>query len=262
VNDKHEAVLTDFGLSRILETSGFTNKLTGGTCRWMAHELIAPRDDDDDYSPPVTTATDVWAFAMTVIEVRLLYCPYNMSLISLQILTGRIPFSHIKYDTAVILSVIKNGRPLRQTSPEIRDETWSVLQRCWDTDTARRPSMRSLALYFDISHWFFPQSLSASQVHQIFHPFNENTDRGSRHSGSLVNWFGGCIGRCKRVLGLSRSTHETPQKRRDELPYRCNWPRCREGFRTLRDCQEHELHRKHFLQTSGKCYESIRLGVP
>jgi len=39
----------------------------------MAYELIAPREGDDneeEYMPPLTTATDVWAFAMTVIEVR------------------------------------------------------------------------------------------------------------------------------------------------------------------------------------------------
>jgi hypothetical protein len=37
----------------------------------MAHELMAINyDDDDDVdTPPATTATDVWAFAMTVIEV-------------------------------------------------------------------------------------------------------------------------------------------------------------------------------------------------
>jgi serine/threonine protein kinase len=73
INDKHEASITDFGLSRILETSGFTTKNVAGTCRWMAYELLQPEDDDDDdteYSVPITAATDVWAFGMTVIEAR------------------------------------------------------------------------------------------------------------------------------------------------------------------------------------------------
>jgi hypothetical protein len=39
----------------------------------MAYELIEPREGDDDpeeeYIPPLTVATDVWAFAMTIIEV-------------------------------------------------------------------------------------------------------------------------------------------------------------------------------------------------
>ena len=67
MNDKHEACIADFGLSRILEASGFTTKSVGGTFRWMAHELLAPEGDS---IPQVTAASDVWAFAMTVLEVR------------------------------------------------------------------------------------------------------------------------------------------------------------------------------------------------
>jgi serine/threonine protein kinase len=69
VNDDGEASIADFGLSRILETSGFTTKSVAGTSRWMAYELIAPEEEDEDCPPQLTTATDVWAFAMTVIEV-------------------------------------------------------------------------------------------------------------------------------------------------------------------------------------------------
>jgi serine/threonine protein kinase len=70
VNDKREACICDFGLSRILEVTGFTTKSVGGTCRWMAQELIAPDDDEEESIPRVTTESDVWAFAMTVIEVK------------------------------------------------------------------------------------------------------------------------------------------------------------------------------------------------
>ena len=65
INDQGDVCITDFGLSRILECSGFTTR-PGGTLRWMALELI-PVDDADRR---VTTYTDVWAFAMTVLEVR------------------------------------------------------------------------------------------------------------------------------------------------------------------------------------------------
>lgn len=69
MNDRCEASISDFGLSRILEVTGFTTKSVGGTCRWMAQELIAPADDEEESTPRVTTESDVWAFAMTVIEV-------------------------------------------------------------------------------------------------------------------------------------------------------------------------------------------------
>lgn len=65
------ASISDFGLSRVLETTGFTTKAVGGTCRWMAQELLDPPEEDDEGDTPlVTTASDVWAFAMTVLEVR------------------------------------------------------------------------------------------------------------------------------------------------------------------------------------------------
>lgn len=71
VNDKLEASISDFGLARIPMQSGFTTKAAGGTYRWLAHELVFPDDDDSDEEPVLqaTTATDVWAFAMTILEV-------------------------------------------------------------------------------------------------------------------------------------------------------------------------------------------------
>jgi serine/threonine protein kinase len=65
INDEGKASLTDFGLSIILHASGFTTKTTAGTWRFMAPELMAA----DDIYTRVSKATDVWAFAMTIIEV-------------------------------------------------------------------------------------------------------------------------------------------------------------------------------------------------
>jgi serine/threonine protein kinase len=57
--------LIDFGLSRILQISGFTTKTISGTSRYVALELLK-----EEFTPRVTAATDTWALAMTVIEVR------------------------------------------------------------------------------------------------------------------------------------------------------------------------------------------------
>jgi serine/threonine protein kinase len=70
INGNGEASLADFGLSRILEKSGFTTRTTSGTWRYMALELVSPPGGEyEDFIPRVTAATDVWAFAMTVVEV-------------------------------------------------------------------------------------------------------------------------------------------------------------------------------------------------
>lgn len=66
IDDEGNACLCDFGLSRILQSTGFTTKSIAGTCRWMAIELTIP---DDDVVVELTEATDVWAFGMTALEV-------------------------------------------------------------------------------------------------------------------------------------------------------------------------------------------------
>lgn len=67
IDDNGNAVLTDVGLSRIVEQTG-----ASGSVRWMAHELIdIPGGDDNEGEPRVTPASDVWAFGMTALEVSL-----------------------------------------------------------------------------------------------------------------------------------------------------------------------------------------------
>ena len=68
MGNEDEARIADFGLARILGESGFTTKTVSGTFRWMAPELLAP---EGVCVPQVTVASDVWAFGMTGLEVRL-----------------------------------------------------------------------------------------------------------------------------------------------------------------------------------------------
>jgi len=141
VNDKHEASLTDFGLSRIQNASGFTTKTASGTVRWQAYEQMV--EQKKDMILRITKATDVWAFAMTVVEI----------------ITGCVPYSHLRSDPAVIFEVMSGGRPKHQTCPQINGEIWQMLEKCWDTDPDRRPSMDAL------TRFFVSQSISLSAQH-------------------------------------------------------------------------------------------------
>ena len=67
MDDGHRACIADFGVSRILGEPGFTTNSVCGTYRWMAYELLASGGES---IPQVTAASDVWAFGMTVLEVR------------------------------------------------------------------------------------------------------------------------------------------------------------------------------------------------
>ena len=70
IDDNGNARLTDFGLSCILQTSGYTRSTPSGTVRWMARELVANSETwKEQPDPQPTTEADVWAFALTGIEV-------------------------------------------------------------------------------------------------------------------------------------------------------------------------------------------------
>ncbi|KII88351.1 hypothetical protein PLICRDRAFT_621516 [Plicaturopsis crispa FD-325 SS-3] len=129
INDNFEACLSDFGLSRILDVSGFTTNAMAGTFRWMAQELLRTNGaDDEDRTPRVTTASDIWAFAMTVLEI----------------LTTRLPYCDVRSDVAVLLAVNEGARPARHSYPEISDDIWDILQACWVADPDLRPAMSTL----------------------------------------------------------------------------------------------------------------------
>ncbi|KAF8680700.1 hypothetical protein AX14_004496 [Amanita brunnescens Koide BX004] len=128
INDNGRACLSDFGLGRLMEVSGFTTKQVGGTCRWMAYELIY---DDDEEPTQQSRETDMWAFGMTILEV----------------FTGKAPFSHLTYDASVIFYIVKDRKPRQPT--EIKDELWSFLCRCWRQDPRERPTMPIAAFFLD-----------------------------------------------------------------------------------------------------------------
>jgi serine/threonine protein kinase len=101
IDDDGAAVIADFGLARVLQVSNFTSKTASphsgnivneqsATCegeefnpvttdgwRWKAFELMTASLEET--TTRVTIATDVWAFSMTVIEVRISASPPSAS---------------------------------------------------------------------------------------------------------------------------------------------------------------------------------------
>jgi hypothetical protein len=120
----------------------------------MAPELFSTCDEEDKLSiPRVTMATDVWGFAMTVIEVRdsASVSPYALGRLTpndLQILTESLPFSHTANDAGIILYVKAGGRPKREGCRSINNEIWTMLERSWDVEPNRRPSMNAHHRFF------------------------------------------------------------------------------------------------------------------
>jgi len=67
-----------------------------------------------------------------------------------QVFTGAIPFSHIKNDASVIMFILSGGRPKQERCPQINDEIWEMLEKCWDVVPKRRPSMATLSRFFSL----------------------------------------------------------------------------------------------------------------
>ncbi|KAH7909352.1 kinase-like domain-containing protein [Hygrophoropsis aurantiaca] len=136
INDKGEACLTDFGLSRIVDLSGFTTKnLSAGTTRWMAYELLVVYKKEDlqpSELPRPTPASDVWAFGMTALEV------YG----------GQRPFIEERADGQVMIRIIDKGLPT-QESQGFKDAQvlWDTLKKCWTHDPAERVTIEKMREY-------------------------------------------------------------------------------------------------------------------
>ncbi|KAG9048230.1 hypothetical protein FS837_000429 [Tulasnella sp. UAMH 9824] len=126
INDQLEAVISDFGLGRVLLGlgihTGFTTSETAhGTLRYMAAELFA------EENPRSSLQTDVYAFGG----------------LTLAVLSGKSPFFELK-PIEVIAGVMQGRQPRAEDHPELPslDPLWSLIRRCWDKNPDARPSMK------------------------------------------------------------------------------------------------------------------------
>ncbi|KAG1746358.1 kinase-like domain-containing protein [Suillus lakei] len=138
IDDSFNAVLTDFGLSRVLEASGFTttNIKAVGTFRYMARELMNPTHPSAT-APLPTVQSDIWSAGMT----------------GLEILSGTVPYVDKMGDGELIYYICElRGKPNRSLYPRINTRetngSWSMLTACW-ADEGMRPAASDLVKYLD-----------------------------------------------------------------------------------------------------------------
>jgi len=132
------AVLSDFGLSFIIQSSDFTSVKTAGTCRWTAPEIMNPPEDSSPDAPsvPYSLAGDIYAYAMTVLEI----------------FTGKPPFHEKKNDSAVIFMVIDGKRPDIPDDIAKQRKLQQIMERCWDQEPSERlPAAEVLRLLDEVN---------------------------------------------------------------------------------------------------------------
>ena len=140
--------LTDFGFSCVTSELGSTvSKTDGHAVRWAAPEVL-------DMKLPVSKASDVFSFAMVIIEA----CGINLSIMSIFCLisfhktfTGKPPFNN-SVPTAVAVGILAGTRPERPTHPNLTDSIWNLTQRCWNKDTKQRPDISEIVLRLQTVH--------------------------------------------------------------------------------------------------------------
>jgi len=139
ISNDGEALLGDFGRSRIMRHRGSTT-LALGANGYQAPELISARGTTDDGGPSnesytdreifcnrLSTKTDVYAFAM----------------VALEIFTGKSPFYYIMNDFQRATR-IKRGDQLQREkyySVLLTDARWGLLAECWVKNNVARPEV-------------------------------------------------------------------------------------------------------------------------
>ncbi|KIL55232.1 hypothetical protein M378DRAFT_645270 [Amanita muscaria Koide BX008] len=119
-NNRYEARLCDFGLSRFLVDSSLwrtTATQAAGTLRWMSPELV----NGKPCTP--TKESDIYAYAMTCYEI----------------LSGDVPFKSVRNEAHIIRTIIiEKKRPERVESCDLNG-MWAIITKCWAEEPEDRP---------------------------------------------------------------------------------------------------------------------------
>ncbi|KAG8924675.1 hypothetical protein FRC02_010271 [Tulasnella sp. 418] len=137
IGDDYSAMLTDFGLSRIMEestgTSFVTSTFIGGSLHFLAPELLSGERR--------TTQSDIWALGGLI----------------LQIASGKRPF-HGMEPPRVLASLYNKATPIISVDDSFSYPTIlvPVIRGCWSIDTASRLTAFEIAELLQRRHHITP----------------------------------------------------------------------------------------------------------
>jgi len=146
IDSKGHAVVADYGLALIIDSSEFTSIKTAGTCRWTAPEIMNPPNNDDVPLPQFTLKSDIFSYAMTVFEVYLhSHSPcLNTYAVQKKIFAGEQPFNEKKSDGNVIFAILNGNRPVLPESIESKVDLANLVRQSWSQNPDQRPTARQI----------------------------------------------------------------------------------------------------------------------
>ncbi|KAH7912184.1 kinase-like domain-containing protein [Hygrophoropsis aurantiaca] len=140
IDDQHVARLGDFGLSTILleqqSQSNITSALTGAI-RYTAPELYSNGSNNDDTfrTPKPTKESDIYSFGS----------------IMYQVLSGKIPYHHIRSEPQVLIALVGQAKPRHEQS--IPDISWQFITECWKDPARLRPTATSVVEHVEYNQY-------------------------------------------------------------------------------------------------------------
>ena len=155
LNDKMWPLISDFGLSRDVPTEADDITRGIGTPLYMAPEILK----GEVYERPA----DVYAYGLLLYEL----------------VTGNPIFQHIKSSTELVRELEKGTRP--QFDSSVATEWKELIESCWDTLPANRPTMQEVAERLrDIDFSSFDFVVDQEEVDNYRNEIYEALDRDKR----------------------------------------------------------------------------------
>jgi len=134
ISDQLRAQITDFGIARILDVSGYST-MTQRNIRYTAPELMPIVMDEDAPDERPTLQSDI--FSLGILLLQLFHGPD-------QDLQRGLPYNHVPYnrrafDFPLQKLIHKGERPIRNRYNWMHDVHWKLIERCWVDKPFDRP---------------------------------------------------------------------------------------------------------------------------
>ena len=141
----YTARLVDFGYASLVgnipEALTYLQRSTTrpGALRWIAPEQVDPEEMVNR-----TTKTDIYSFGCVALQgSSLTDSEINLMLTSLQVFSGKQPWSEVRGDSAIVLRLAKGHKPGRPESQTLNDSHWDLIQDCW-SEIEKRPAVEAI----------------------------------------------------------------------------------------------------------------------
>ena len=158
VDADYTARLADFGYASLVgEVPEALTYLQRSTTRPGALRWIAPEQVDPEETFKRTTKSDIYSFGCVALQGSSLDSDARPMLISLQVLSGKQPWSEVRQDSAVVLRLAKGHKPGRPECQTLHDSHWDFIQHYW-SQMEERPAAEAIISAIQQFLRYCPQS--------------------------------------------------------------------------------------------------------